>query len=142
MLKPDFVDIGELNLVKDIYSNFIEYGNGNNKVLFFDCGAKNSQITALLKRNISIDRVTYNFRMDIDELKRKYSGIFISNGPGNPEVLSELIEFIREIVNRKINLPIFGICLGHQILGLASGFGVEKLKYGNRGQNIPAGFYK
>ena len=66
----------------------------------------------------------------------EYSGIFISNGPGNPEKSTVLIEFIKNILFK--NIPIFGICYGHQILGLASGFKVIKMKYGNRGHNIPA----
>jgi carbamoyl-phosphate synthase / aspartate carbamoyltransferase len=127
--------------VKNIgFQKVIEYGNSPNKILFFDCGAKNSQLTALLNRNLAIKRVPYNFKIDLETLKDKYSGIFISNGPGNPEQLLELVLFIKEVMKSDIGIPIFGICLGHQVLGLAAGFGVEKLKYGNRGQNIPCGF--
>ena len=137
---PAYIDIGNVNLVKEIgYKDVIKYGSSNKNILFFDCGAKNSQLTALLNRGLSVTRVPYNFKIDINDLKN-YAGIFISNGPGNPEQLSELILFIKEVLESDISIPIFGICLGHQVLGLAAGFGVEKLKYGNRGQNIPCVF--
>ena len=93
-----------------------------------------------MKRNLCLDRVPYDYEIDLGTLKDKYAGIFISNGPGNPVQLPKLISFIKSVMESDISIPIFGICLGHQIMGLSAGFQVEKLKYGNRGQNIPCGF--
>ena len=61
-------------------------------------------------------------------------GIFLSNGPGDPEPLTESIEIIKQFVGKK---PIFGICLGHQLLGLALGGKTVKLPFGNHGSNLP-----
>ena len=140
--QPEFIDIGKINLVENIIPKTLtSYGNVSNpKILFFDCGAKNSQLTSLLKRNLCLDRVPYNYDIDLGILQDNYTGIFISNGPGNPAQLPKLISFIKSVMDSDISIPIFGICLGHQIMGLASGFEIEKLKYGNRGQNIPCGF--
>jgi carbamoyl-phosphate synthase small subunit len=69
-----------------------------------------------------------------DVLRHKPDGIFLSNGPGDPAVLSYAIDTIRGLVGRK---PVFGICLGHQLLGLALGATTFKLKFGHRGANQP-----
>jgi len=139
--KPEFIDIGKMNLIEDIVSKTLKtYGDiSNPKILFFDCGTKNSQLTSLLNRNLCLDRVPYDYDIDLGRIEN-YAGIFISNGPGNPEQLPKLISFIKSVMENNINIPIFGICLGHQIMGLAAGFKVTKMKYGNRGQNIPCGF--
>ncbi len=65
-------------------------------------------------------------------------GIFLSNGPGDPSAVTEGIETVQQLVNA--NKPMFGICMGHQILGLALGAETFKLKFGHRGLNQPAGF--
>ena len=92
IIKPDFIDIGMINLVRDIVPKTLKtYGDiSNPKILFFDCGAKNSQLTSILKRNLCLDRVPYDYEIELSELE-KYAGIFISNGPGNPEQLPKLI---------------------------------------------------
>jgi carbamoyl-phosphate synthase small subunit len=69
-----------------------------------------------------------------DVLALKPDGIFLSNGPGDPEPLVPQVENIRKLLGRK---PIFGICLGHQLLGLACGAKTYKLKFGHRGANHP-----
>jgi carbamoyl-phosphate synthase small subunit len=72
---------------------------------------------------------------DYDPLKEKPDGILISNGPGDPKMCQTTIENIRRAMQKKI--PIFGICLGHQLLALAAGADTYKLKYGHRSQNQP-----
>lgn len=106
-------------------------------ILVIDCGIKNSQIRSLLKRNVqlSIVNVEYNF---IDEVfEGEYDGIFISNGPGNPVNSKCVVDQLQRIFESVLEIPIFGICYGHQLIGLASGNKIGKMKYGNRGHNIP-----
>ncbi len=69
------------------------------------------------------------------ELNEKFDGIFFSNGPGDPEAMIETIEIAREAMQR--NVPMFGICLGCQMFGLAAGGKTQKMKYGHRSVNQP-----
>ncbi|MBI5635940.1 glutamine-hydrolyzing carbamoyl-phosphate synthase small subunit [Candidatus Micrarchaeota archaeon] len=101
------------------------------KIVLVDCGAKNSIISSLLSRGASVLRVPW----DHDFSKEDYGGILISNGPGNPVHCARTIENIRKAM--KGDKPIFGICLGNQLLALAAGAKTYKLKYGHRGQNQP-----
>jgi carbamoyl-phosphate synthase / aspartate carbamoyltransferase / dihydroorotase len=106
-------------------------------ILVIDCGIKNSQLRALLKRNIQLTVVDLNYNFINEVFNNKYNGIFISNGPGNPIHSTNVISQLKQIFTRNHSIPIFGICYGHQLIGLAGGFNVEKMKYGNRGHNIP-----
>ncbi len=109
----------------------VTYERGTKRIVLVDCGVKNNIIKAFLKRNISIIRVPY----DYNYLNEKADGILISNGPGDPKVYEETIDFVRHSL--KNSKPIFGICLGSQILALAAGADTYKLKYGHRSQNQP-----
>ena len=102
-------------------------------ILAVDVGMKNNQIRCFLKRGVSVTVVpwTYDFVKD-----QNYDGLFISNGPGDPTILKDVISRISQILAAQ-KKPVFGICLGHQLLALASGAKTEKLLYGNRGHNIP-----
>lgn len=100
-------------------------------VVLIDCGAKVNIIRSLLSLEMNILRVPYNHPLNDLE----YSGILISNGPGNPEEWTETIETVRKAISRDI--PLLGICLGHQILAIAAGASTEKMKYGHRSQNQP-----
>jgi carbamoyl-phosphate synthase/aspartate carbamoyltransferase len=101
-------------------------------VLAVDLGMKNNQIRCFLKRGISLKVVPH----DYDFTKENYDGLFLSNGPGDPEMCTETIKNLKKQLELG-NKPIFGICLGHQILAIASGASTKKLLFGNRGQNIP-----
>lgn len=109
----------------------VEYPRGRKKVAVIDCGVKHSIIRALTARDISVIRVPW----DNDILREKVDGVVISNGPGDPKVCKETIENVRRLLS--LSLPVLGICLGSQILGLAAGADTFKLKYGHRGQNQP-----
>ncbi len=102
-------------------------------IAFVDCGAKNGIFRNFLRRGIRIIRVPFN--QNPFELNEKFDGIFFSNGPGDPDTMTETIEIAREAIHRKI--PTFGICLGCQMLGLASNGATKKMKYGHRGVNQP-----
>ena len=106
-------------------------------LLVINCGIKNSIIRKLLNiknYNIKLTIVPYNYNF-IDFIKEKFNGIFISNGPGNPKNLKETINNIKPLL--QLNIPIFGICLGHQLICLASGGDTYKMKFGNRSMNQP-----
>ncbi len=116
------VSVGE----KTVYNE-----GGNRKVLLVDCGVKNNIIRSLVARNCKVIRVPW----DYDFSKEDFDGIVISNGPGDPKMCRKTISNVRaEMENEK---PIFGICLGNQIMALAAGGDTYKLKYGHRGQNQP-----
>jgi len=112
------------------------YNNKSNKlkIVLVDCGIKNNQLRSLLKRDVQIKLVPWNY----DFTKEKFDRLMISNGPGDPKDCQILIERVKYIMNNRPSVPIFGICLGHQILALAVGCDTYKMKYGNRGHNIPA----
>ena len=104
------------------------------KVALFDFGYKRNIRQELVKRGCEVVVVpAYTTAEEIKELAP--DGIMFSNGPGDPAENTEIIENIREI--QKLGIPIFGICLGHQLMALANGGKTEKLKYGHRGANQP-----
>jgi carbamoyl-phosphate synthase/aspartate carbamoyltransferase len=102
-------------------------------ILAVDVGMKNNQIRCFVKRGVKVTVVpwTYDFVQN-----QNYDGLFISNGPGDPTMLQPVIDRLSKMIESQ-KKPIFGICLGHQLLALASGAKTVKLKYGNRGHNIP-----
>lgn len=109
----------------------IHYGSGEKKVVLVDCGVKHHIIRCLLKRGVEVIRVPW----DYDFSSIDYDGLFISNGPGNPNLCQITIDHLKEAL--KGSKPIFGICMGNQLLSLAAGASVFKLKYGHRSHNQP-----
>ncbi len=103
-------------------------------VVAFDYGIKHNILRMLAERGCRITVVPAKTPAT-DVLALKPDGVFLSNGPGDPEPCDYAIEAIREIVER--NVPTFGICLGHQLLGLASGGRTLKMKFGHHGANHP-----
>lgn len=127
-----FEDPNKRNLVAEVsIKTPIVYKKGKKKIVVIDCGTKNSIIRAFLRRNLTVIRVPW----DYDFIAEKPDGIIISNGPGDPMKCLEAIENVRGALYK--NIPILGICLGSQILGLAAGANTYKLKYGHRSQNQP-----
>ena len=102
-------------------------------MVLIDCGVKANIIRELTKRNVTVIRVPWD--CDFIEKGIKCDGVLISNGPGDPKIVLETIEIVKKVVAKKI--PLFGICLGNQILALASGGDTYKLPFGHRGQNQP-----
>ena len=131
-----FDDINKINLVKFVSNNKIQIiakPNFKYTVVLYDLGVKKSIITSLLKRKIRIIKVPWNF--NIDKLKVKFSGVVISNGPGDPKNVKHTIKEVQKIIRKDI--PILGICLGNQIIALALGADTYKLKFGHRSLNQP-----
>ena len=113
----------------------ITYGIGRAKqIALIDYGAKDNIINSILRRGVSV--VVYPAKTSATMiLATRPDGIILSNGPGNPEDCEEEIEVIKKLY--KTNIPILGICLGHQLMALATGCKTGKLKYGHRGANHP-----
>ncbi|GHU56735.1 hypothetical protein FACS189411_08160 [Bacteroidia bacterium] len=111
----------------------ITYGEGEGKkrVVLVDCGVKYNIIRCLLKRNLTVIRVPWDY--DFNTLE--YDGLFISNGPGDPDTCDAAVQNIRKALSG--DKPICGICMGNQLLGKAGGTSIYKLKYGHRSHNQP-----
>ncbi len=101
------------------------------RVALVDFGAKANIIRSLVKRNCDITIVPYNVTYE-EIIKHRPDGVLLSNGPGDPKAATEAIEMVKQVIKK---FPVFGICLGHQILALAVGGDTYKMKYGHRGGN-------
>ncbi len=108
-----------------------EYGSGSHRIMLMDCGVKNNIIRCLLDRDTTVVRVPYNYDVEAEP----WDGLFITNGPGDPEMCVPVIESLKKAMKKDV--PIFGICLGSQLMALASGAKTYKLKYGHRSHNQP-----
>ena len=104
---------------------------GIKKVVLIDCGVKHNIIRILLSRGVTVIRVPWNH----DFISIDYDGIFISNGPGDPTRYTATIAHLKKAMEG--NKPICGVCMGNQVLGLAAGAQVIRMKYGHRGHNQP-----
>jgi carbamoyl-phosphate synthase small subunit len=100
-------------------------------IILVDCGMKGNILRTLQKLPVQIKRVPY----DYDYSAEDYDGVFYSNGPGDPENYTETVRVARKVL--KSGKPVFGICLGSQIMALAAGAKTYKLKFGHRGHNQP-----
>lgn len=133
-----FYDPDNENLVEKVSTKkiiFISGGRSKKNVLLIDCGAKKNIERALVKRGVNVITVPWDFDLTKNKLQKEIDGVVISNGPGNPKYVLETIENLKKLLNS--NIPILGICLGHQLLSLAFGGDTGKLKYGHRSQNQP-----
>lgn len=104
------------------------------RVLAVDVGMKYNQIRCFTQRGMELKVVPWDY--DFLSESESYDGFFLSNGPGDPTTIKSTISRLSELMQRG-DKPIFGICLGHQLLALAAGASTSKMKYGNRGHNIP-----
>ena len=111
----------------------LTYGQGAKHIVLIDCGVKENIIRSLLKRRMKVTRVPWDF--NLLAAKMDFDGVLISPGPGDPQMARATIDTTKKLI--EANIPIFGICLGSQILALASGGNTYKLKFGHRSQNQP-----
>ena len=107
------------------------YGSGKHRILLVDCGTKNNIIRCLLRRDTTVTRVPWDYEFH----NADYDGILLSNGPGDPKMCTMTISQTRKALAQ--DKPVFGICLGSQIMALAAGGNTYKLKYGHRSHNQP-----
>ncbi len=112
----------------------VRYEGGKMTILLVDAGAKDNIVRSLLERGVSVIRAPYHARLA--DLAKEADGIMIGNGPRRPEGSRSLIEQVRGLLG-SYPRPLFGICLGNQILALAAGGDTYKLPYGHRGVNQP-----
>lgn len=127
-----FPDPNQTHLVASVCTEKVrEMGKGKKKIIAVDCGMKENIIRSLLQYPIVIKRVPY----DYDYSKEDFDGVFISNGPGDPIVCKETVAILQKVLKKK--KPVFGICLGAQLLALSIGAKTYKLPFGHRGQNQP-----
>ena len=103
------------------------------RVVLVDCGVKANIIRCLIKRGVEVIRVPWDY--DFNQLD--FDGLFLANGPGDPEQCTKTVEHIRTFLNNKDVRPLMGICLGNQLLARAAGAKTYKLKYGHRSHNQP-----
>lgn len=111
----------------------VRYNEGaGRQVVLVDCGVKANIIRELIQRGVEVVRVPWNY----DYTDMEFDGLFLANGPGDPDMCSEAVEIIRKQMSRS-RKPICGICMGNQLLSKAAGATIYKLKYGHRGHNQP-----
>lgn len=129
----EFVDPNVENLVAKTSTKEVKtYGAGDLKIVLVDCGCKNNIIRCLIKRGAIVTVVPW----DYDFTTMNYDGVMISNGPGDPSKCGATVANIKKAF--EVGKPIFGICMGNQLLGVAAGASTYKMKYGHRSHNQPA----
>lgn len=132
--KQEQYDPNLQNVLPEVSRKTVEtYGEGKKTIVLIDCGDKENIIRSFVKRKTKVYVVPWNFNPLKEGLK--FDGVMVSNGPGDPKLATETIENIKDLL--KDGVPTFGICLGSQLLALASGADTYKLKFGHRGQNQP-----
>ncbi len=133
IIDPNETDLAGMVGVKEpvIYSP--KKNKNPKKILLIDCGVKNNIIRNFVNRGAEVIRVPLGY--DPMSSEYEFDGIFVSNGPGDPKMCTATIDNLRRSFS--LNKPIFGICLGSQILGLSAGADTYKLKFGHRSQNQP-----
>ena len=143
----DFYDPNAENLVSHVSTKtVIRYNAGSFKlpmvsnvrarrptVILIDCGVKKNTIRSLIARGVDVVRVPWDY--DVMSMKDHVDGVVVSNGPGDPKMVPETIEATKKLL--RAHVPILGICLGNQVLALASGGDTFKMKFGHRSQNQP-----
>ena len=135
--QPDIVPQAEyenVNFVAQVSCREpIIYNKGVGKrVVLVDCGVKANILRSLIRRGVEVVRVPWNY----DYSKMNYDGLFLANGPGNPDMCTDAVEVLRKVMSQS-SVPICGICMGNQLLAKAAGAKNYKLKYGHRSHNQP-----
>lgn len=121
--------VGEVTI-----KNELKYAGNGRKVVVIDCGMKLGIVKSLVQRGVEVTRVPAGYSAD-RIMGLNPDGVIISNGPGDPKNVPYLVRTVTKLIERGV--PILGICLGNQILGLALGCDTYKMKFGHRGQNHP-----
>lgn len=108
--------------------------NGDVRIAVLDFGAKANILRSLTKRGAAVTVFPWNF--DFNTVRDQFDGLFLTNGPGDPKHCMEAAMNVRKTIN-EWDKPVFGICMGHQVIGLAAGLDAYRMRFGNRGHNQP-----
>lgn len=136
--KPDNIPYAKyegVNYVEKVSCKDVIYYNeeAKKRVVLVDCGVKNNILRCLIKRGVKLIRVPWNY--DFNNLV--FDGLFLANGPGDPDTCVKTVENIRKFLSNSKVRPCMGICMGNQLLSKAAGASIYKLKYGHRSHNQP-----
>lgn len=126
-------NLGTDQIARVSIKNPIHFPGEGKRIVLMDFGYKKNILRSLMKRNCDVVVVPWNASLDMIQSYRP-QGILLSNGPGNPKDVPEVLPVIRELQKM---YPMFCICMGHQLFALANGADTEKLKFGHRGGNHP-----
>ncbi|KAJ8588493.1 carbamoyl-phosphate synthase [Rhizopogon salebrosus TDB-379] len=107
---------------------------GDTKIAVLDFGAKANILRSLVRRNAAVTVLPWNY--DFNSIRHQFDGLFLTNGPGDPLHCMEAALKLRTTL-QEWNKPVFGICMGHQIIGIAAGMEAYRMRFGNRGHNQP-----
>ena len=135
---PDNIPVAEyegVNFVDKVScKEIIRYNEGAaKKVVLVDCGVKQNILRCLIRRGVEVIRVPWDY--DFNALA--FDGLFLANGPGDPDTCEAAVRNIRKFLDNPAVRPCMGICMGNQLLGKAAGATIYKLKYGHRSHNQP-----
>jgi carbamoyl-phosphate synthase small subunit len=108
--------------------------SGDVKIAVLDFGAKANILRALVRRGAAVTVLPWNY--DFNAVRGRFDGLFLSNGPGDPQQCWDAAHILRRTL-AEWTKPIFGICMGHQIIGMAAGLEAYRMRFGNRGHNQP-----
>ncbi|CAG8529859.1 6184_t:CDS:2 [Diversispora eburnea] len=135
--KIQYSDPNKRNLITEVSTKVpVSYNPyGDVKIGVIDCGVKHNILRSLVERGAAVTVLPWDF--DFNKMADQFDGIFISNGPGNPAQATEAVKNLRHALDT-FHKPIFGICMGNLLLGMAAGLDIYKLRFGNRGHNVPA----
>ncbi|KAI0551268.1 carbamoyl-phosphate synthase [Xylaria curta] len=134
----DYTDPEQQHLVSHVSTKapfLVESKGASLHIALIDCGVKENILRSLVARGTSVTVFPYDY--PIHKVAQHFDGVFISNGPGDPLHLTTTVQNLRYLMDTS-NIPIMGVCMGHQVIALAAGARTVKLPYGNRGHNIPA----
>lgn len=107
---------------------------GDVKIAVLDFGAKANILRSLVRRGAAVTVLPWNY--DFNKIRDRYDGLFLSNGPGDPNHCMEAALHLRKTL-QEWDKPVFGICMGHQVIGMAAGLEAYRMTFGNRGHNQP-----
>eukprot|EP00585_Thalassiosira_rotula_P013637 CAMPEP_0196133262 /NCGR_PEP_ID=MMETSP0910-20130528/2557_1 /TAXON_ID=49265 /ORGANISM="Thalassiosira rotula, Strain GSO102" /LENGTH=1534 /DNA_ID=CAMNT_0041392969 /DNA_START=85 /DNA_END=4689 /DNA_ORIENTATION=- len=139
-LGDQFSDPNKRNLVSEVSTKSVTtYGASNTtSIIAYDCGMKNNIIRYFVNTHkVKLTVVPFDYDLEANPSNIHWDGLFLSNGPGDPSMVPQTIKSIQYALGLEPPRPIFGICLGNQLLSLAAGASTYKMKYGNRGMNQP-----
>ena len=132
----EFWDPTEENLVDQVSTKepYVLNPSGDVKIAVLDFGAKANILRSLVRRGAAVTVLPWNY--DFNKIRDQYDGLFLSNGPGDPNHCTEAAVHLSKTL-KEWTKPVFGICMGHQIIGIAAGLDAYRMTFGNRGHNQP-----